>query len=302
MFSTLRTRFGIPGVISVIALVFALVGGAYAANNSTSGGKATASKSKAKKGPRGPKGATGPAGAQGPAGAKGDAGAAGSNGANGTNGTSAEAVSFSGAKGGCAEGGIEVKSAKPAAFVCNGKKGENGQTGFTDTLPKEKTETGTFAYTANLSAGSATARAPISFSIPLAAPLADGHVHLIIEEGTEEIVFNETTEEFEAVAPTGCGSALNPPGTNADPRAAAGNLCVYLVATQPPLVRTGFSEVHLASNYITDPSSTCDTLGCLPLLGGPGDGAGTTGAILQVAQGGSGTYFAGSGTWAVTAP
>ena len=33
MFSTLRTRFGIPGVISVIALVFAMLGGAYAANN-----------------------------------------------------------------------------------------------------------------------------------------------------------------------------------------------------------------------------------------------------------------------------
>ena len=32
MFSTLRTRFGIPGVISVIALVFAMFGGAYAAS------------------------------------------------------------------------------------------------------------------------------------------------------------------------------------------------------------------------------------------------------------------------------
>ncbi len=44
MFSTLRTRFGIPGVISVIALVFAMFGGAYAASNSSGGGKATASR------------------------------------------------------------------------------------------------------------------------------------------------------------------------------------------------------------------------------------------------------------------
>ena len=67
MFSTLRNRFGIPGVISVIALVFAMFGGAYAASNSSGGGKATAS-AKAKQGPRGKTGKTGPAGPAGPAG------------------------------------------------------------------------------------------------------------------------------------------------------------------------------------------------------------------------------------------
>ena len=41
MLSPLRNRFGIPGVISVVA--FAALGGAYPANNS--GGKATASDS-----------------------------------------------------------------------------------------------------------------------------------------------------------------------------------------------------------------------------------------------------------------
>jgi hypothetical protein len=88
MLSLLRNRFGIPGVISVIALVFAMMGGAYAASNNGDGGKATAS-AKAKRGPKGPKGAkgdTGPAGPQGPAGAKGDTGAAGANGKDGTNG------------------------------------------------------------------------------------------------------------------------------------------------------------------------------------------------------------------------
>ncbi|HVY79013.1 MAG TPA: hypothetical protein VG898_10950 [Solirubrobacterales bacterium] len=91
MFSTLRTRFGIPGVISVIALVFAMLGGAYAANNSSSGGKATASakKAKAKKGPRGPRGPKGPKGDTGPAGpqgAKGDTGAEGKQGPQGATG------------------------------------------------------------------------------------------------------------------------------------------------------------------------------------------------------------------------
>ena len=85
MFSTLRNRFGIPGVISVIALVFAMFGGAYAASNSSGGGKATAS-AKAKKGPKGPKGATGPAG---PAGAAGPAGPAGPKGDAGATGTKA---------------------------------------------------------------------------------------------------------------------------------------------------------------------------------------------------------------------
>src|SRR5260221_553574 len=67
MFSPLSNRFGIPGVISVIALVFAMLGGAYAASSNSGGGKASAS-AKAKKGPRGPKGATGPAGPAGPPG------------------------------------------------------------------------------------------------------------------------------------------------------------------------------------------------------------------------------------------
>lgn len=66
MFSMFRNRFGIPGVIAVMALVFAMFGGAYAANHPR-GGKATAS-AKAKKGPRGPRGKTGPAGPTGPQG------------------------------------------------------------------------------------------------------------------------------------------------------------------------------------------------------------------------------------------
>lgn len=88
MLSFMRNRFGIPGVISVVALVFAMLGGAYAANKSeSSGSKASASKSK--RGPRGPKGPAGPAGPQGlpgPTGPQGPAGAAGKEGPQGVPG------------------------------------------------------------------------------------------------------------------------------------------------------------------------------------------------------------------------
>jgi collagen triple helix repeat protein len=88
----LKEPFGKAGlIVAAIALVFAMMGGAYAASNSGDG-NATASAKKAKKGPRGPKGPkgdtgpAGPAGPVGPAGAKGDAGAPGKDGAPGTPG------------------------------------------------------------------------------------------------------------------------------------------------------------------------------------------------------------------------
>jgi Collagen triple helix repeat (20 copies) len=74
-----------------MALVFALLGGAYAATGPNGGGNATASaKAKTKKGPPGPRGPKGPPGPQGPAGPKGDAGAAGSNGEKGPQGPQGE--------------------------------------------------------------------------------------------------------------------------------------------------------------------------------------------------------------------
>lgn len=82
MFSTLRDRFGIPGIISVIALVFAMIGGAYASSNSGDGNQAAeASKAQTgKRGPRGPKGKPGPVGPTGPQGPPGSPGAPGAKG------------------------------------------------------------------------------------------------------------------------------------------------------------------------------------------------------------------------------
>jgi Collagen triple helix repeat (20 copies) len=226
MFSTLRTRFGIPGVISVIALVFAMFGGAYAASNSSGGGKATAS-AKAKKGPRGPKGATGPAGpagAQGPAGpagAKGDAGAAGSNGTNGSPGAPGAAgksvisAEFEGtnepAGEPCEEKGgssFEVQGSGVKTYACNGAEGEGGggSGGLPETLPAGSVETGAWAAEASESANVEFVSTALSFNIPLAeVPQA----------------------MYIPPPPTVNPDPVHCPGTAVNPQAASGWLCVY---------------------------------------------------------------------------
>jgi len=220
MFSSFRNRFGIPGVISVVALVFALVGGAFAANDLGGSGKgATASaKKKATKGPRGPKGATGPAGPAGAAGPKGDTGAAGANGSNGadgakgstgSNGTSATVTPVAGSPTGpCGiPGGVKVSSASPDAFVCNGEAGASGSDGSPwtagGTLPEGATQTGTWSAVA-FSAGTMVS-ADISFPIQLEAALDGTHVHYFADSD-----FGDT-----------CA------GSVAEPTAPAGHLCVY---------------------------------------------------------------------------
>ncbi len=182
MFSTLRTRFGIPGVISVIALVFAMFGGAYAASNSSGGGNATASKTKVVKGPRGPKGATGPAGPagpQGPAGANGKDGANGANGekgAPGSNGTSASVIEEApNPSGECGlSGGIKVKSASPDAFVCNGEDGTNGTNGspwVVGTAPSGVTLKGTWAVHSSNPVEGEILHVSISTGVPISGEL-----------------------------------------------------------------------------------------------------------------------------------
>jgi hypothetical protein len=200
MLSPLRNRFGIPGAIAVIALVFAMFGGAYAASND-GGGKATAS-AKAKKGPRGPKGPkgdTGPAGPQGPpgpAGPKGDTGAAGSNGANGKNGASVTSKALAQGNVHCPEGGSEFKASSPEpTYACTGAPWPAG-----GTLPSEQTETGSWSVTVG---AAGFGLGDISFSIPLEEALNESHVHFI---GTAN---------------------ANCPGSAEAPEAAPGHLCVY---------------------------------------------------------------------------
>jgi len=219
MFSTLRNRFGIPGVISVIALVFAMFGGAYAASNSSGGGKATAS-AKAKQGPRGKTGKTGPAGPAGPAGptgpagpagAKGDAGTAGSNGTNGTNGKNGESVAIAPYVGpeceeASGEEGAKFTNASGTAYACNGAGGSGGGGGLPAQLGPGQSETGAWKF---VSEGGAEQFQLIGWPIPLSS--ADlSHMTL------------------KAINPEGVGATpAQCPGSVEEPTAAPGYLCVY---------------------------------------------------------------------------
>jgi Collagen triple helix repeat (20 copies) len=224
MLSPLRNRFGIPGVISVIALVFAMLGGAYAASNDSSGQKASAS-AKAKQGPRGPRGKPGPAGPAGPAGpvgpagAKGDTGAAGANGQNGSpgapgsNGVSVTSNALNVGDDECEFGGSEFKSSNKTTFACNGEEGPEGPKGdpwsVGGTLPANATETGVWGTGFGRAEAAATnVYFPISFTVPLS-------------EAPEPILI-EATETSKPGCP-GRG-----PGGNL-PKADPGKLCVYVL-------------------------------------------------------------------------
>jgi hypothetical protein len=231
-----RSRFGIPGVISVIALVFAMLGGAYAANNS-GGGKATAS-AKAKRGPRGPKGATGPAGPAGPAGANGKDGA-GANGANGKDGAQGPAgpagppgsAGSAGAPGKsvtvegipaepgettCDEQGgaeYEVEGSGEQTVICNGHNGNEGSPWTAGgTLPPGAVETG--AWGAIGLGEQEFITSPISFPIPLKQKVKEPHVFFGL--GTEE---EENPTEFTEHCP---GSNFQAPQV-----LKPGELCIY---------------------------------------------------------------------------
>jgi hypothetical protein len=147
MLSLLRNRFGVPGALAVVALVFAMAGGALAAKKViiTKLSQISPSVQKQLKGKAGPAGAKGDTGAVGPQGPAGSAGKDGSNGAAG-----------------------------PA-----GPAGPTGPTGSPwvagGTLPAGSTETGGFAIQTDFleDAGEGLGITSISFPIPLAAPLPE---------------------------------------------------------------------------------------------------------------------------------
>ena len=215
IFSVLRKRVTYANVAMTLALVFAMTGGAYAAGKylitSTKQINPKVLKSlTGKAGPAGAAGAQGPAGPAGPTGATGSAGPEGKAGTNGENGkagepgTSVTSKTLSEGNANCKGGGAEFLSAegKTKTYACN------GTTGFTETLPKGKTEKGAWsATTAPTSEGSVAAYAAISFGIPLSAvPTA---VYVSAVEGSH---------------------APECPGTAAEPQAAEGDLCVYTTA------------------------------------------------------------------------
>jgi hypothetical protein len=166
----LKEPFGKAGLtVAILALVMALVGGAYAA-----GGLNSTQKKEVKKiamkyaGKPGASGATGPAGAVGPAGPAGAAGKAGKEGPQ----------------------GLEGKEGSP--WTAGG------------TLPKGSSEKGVWAatpYELNALFGSIiVGKSAISFGIPLSTTPSASYVNGSGEEG----VYNEATEKVEFGTATHC--------------------------------------------------------------------------------------------------
>ena len=175
-------------------------GGAYAASHYliTSTKQISPKVLKSLTGKAGPAGPAGPAGAAG----AGTAGAAGPQGPAGTNGSN----------------GVKGETGKEGPEGKQGEKGDPGESGFTETLPAGKTETGTWNISATKESYATTS---ISFAIPLAHALGENEVHYVDEAGAEEAKFNTTTSEWEKKPTSKC------PGTLEKPAALPGNLCVY---------------------------------------------------------------------------
>ena len=292
MFSKIRRKLHVTpsGVIAIIALVFALTGGAFAATSGTGNGNGggrgnqknssrllagtSKAKSKTKAGPRGPAGKNGTNGTNGAPGATGPAGPAGPAGTAGGTGPA----------GGSGETGPQGPAGPTGPQGPEGKQGvihPGKPVGSPEPLPEKATETGSWS----LSVGEAEADnvdTSISFTIPLATALPAEDVHYVNEEGKEEVTFNGSA--FEAVATSDC------PGTTAEPAASPGNLCVYQQDVPIPAVR---EEKGIAENFIYPSDAKGDAF--LP------EGAATTGAIVGLVRGENVPIFA-YGTWAVTAP
>jgi hypothetical protein len=261
MFSKLQNQnqFGTAGMIlSVVAIVLALGGGAYAANH------ATASKA-GKRGPRGKTGKTGPAGPAGPAGAIGPAGPAGPTGAAGTGtagpaGKSVVLASFTSGtepsthpckQGGVSYGGYEVKvegSSSPT-YACNGAAGAAGEgveatafgTGGSST--GECVGVGGVEFEVNGAVTSACNGEPGAIHPGETLPKGATETGLAVIETPREYTESETALSFPIPLATpltegqvfvlfrgettaGCQGSLE------HPEAAEGDLCVYLSATE----------------------------------------------------------------------
>jgi hypothetical protein len=253
MLNSIRRRTTPSTVIATLALVFAMTGGAYAANRFliTSTKQISPKVLKQLKGAKGANGAPGATGATGAAGPAGPGGAQGAGGPQGPQGPKGE----------------------PGA---KGENGKDGTTGFTETLPKGKTETGDWTIEdhpsgAGLISGSASTA--ISFNIPLAAATTAVYVKAPTVEEVEN-------HEF-PTPPAGCTGNVEEPG------AEEGHLCV-------------FGAIELNNN--SDPH-ICAAFKAFSCLGGEAalqDKTDRSGAFLGAIDSSAGDVIL-NGTWAVTA-
>ncbi len=240
MFSVLRGRVTFANVGVVVALVFAMSGGAYAAGKFliTSTKQISPKVLKSLKGntgpvgPVGPAGAAGPAGPAGPAGTAGAAGGKGEKGEAGSNGVSVASVESKSNKiGPCKEGGSEFRSVGGTTFACNGEKGAAGAAGKNGTfgdepLPAGKSLMGTWS-------GSGYAGSEFSFTSPeeiglvkVSVSLADPVSPGLVLSNAEYVGVGEGENEEEAKwAPAIKEGKCK--GDSEKPVAAGGYLCVF---------------------------------------------------------------------------
>jgi Collagen triple helix repeat (20 copies) len=174
MFNRIHQKLGTAGfIISIVALVAALGGGAYAASGGLSGKQKKEVEKISKKyaGKPGPTGATGPAGAAGPTGPAGTPGTPGAKGedATGAPGAAGKSVAATAIAAGepnqCSEqGGVEyeVEGSGEPAEVCNGQPWTAG-----GTLPAGSTETGAWAFDASEASAAGSGRILVSYSLPI---------------------------------------------------------------------------------------------------------------------------------------
>jgi hypothetical protein len=194
MFKAIRKRFNATTIVAVIALVFAMTGGAYAAKRFviTSTKQISPTVLKQLKGAAGKNGANGAPGAQGPAGAQGAQGAAGSKGSDGS-------------------AGGEGKEGKQGIQGIQGPPGEAGEAGepgpVTGVLPTGSIQTGLWNAPAD---GTTSETATVSFALQLKSALDETHVHYVTIKDVQE-----------AKIPTGCS------GTVEEPNAENGVLCIF---------------------------------------------------------------------------
>lgn len=217
MLSFVRKRLSYANIAVTAALLFAMAGGALAASGpareaahkagkAIKGGveitsikqisKKVLSELKGNAGPVGPAGKEGAAGKEGPAGKEGV--------------------------------GKEGKEGKPGPPGEPGKEGPAGQTGFTETLPEGKTETGVWVIdqtaTEQTLLGSKIATTAVSFNIPLAAAALPPATKTPIESLQFVIGPGEGEgegKEAPAITREECK------GTVDKPEAAPGRICVF---------------------------------------------------------------------------
>jgi len=260
--SSIREPFGKAGlIVACLALVLATTGAAFAAGGLTKSQEKQVTKiAKKYAGKNGAPGATGPAGPAGAAGAKGDKGDPGEKGETGGTGNTGQpgksvavrAIPTEETE--CAElGGAMVTPEGGAGVeVCNGEAGAPGSPWpGGGVLASKATETGSWAT--GTSEGNISFAA-LPFPVQLPGPIAEANVHLL--DGTTDT--------------THC------PGTAAEPKAAPGQLCVYV--TQKSGVT--FMEIQ-------DPA------------GEAAQNASRAGSMVYVEGGTEGFVY---GTFAVTAP